>query len=47
VIDQVLAIAIKEGITSSVIRKMVNAGMHEIQGCRIWEDFDISATGSK
>ncbi len=44
VLDEIFAKAVEEGVAEKVIRKMVNAGLHEMSGVRIYEDFDISAS---
>jgi hypothetical protein len=47
VIAMVLEEAKQTGLTEKVVRKMVNAGIREISGVRIYEDFEISASASK
>lgn len=47
VIDEVLYQAKEAGIYEKVIRKMVASGVREITGVRVYEDFDISASGAR
>jgi len=42
VVAEVLAQAKAKGIYDTVVRKMVNSGIREIKGVRIFEDFDVS-----
>lgn len=44
VTSAILEEAYATGLTEKVVRKMVNAGMRELAGVRIYEDFDISAS---
>lgn len=47
IVNEVLRRAADKGIVSSVIRDAVSGGAREIAGVRIYEDFDISATGAR
>lgn len=47
VVIAVMLEANQTGLTEKVVRKMVNSGVHEINGVRIWEDFDISSSAAK
>lgn len=43
----ILEEAYTTGLTEKVIRKMVAAGMHDINGVRIYQDYDVSVTAQK
>ena len=42
VMKAILEEAFKKGIVDTVVRKMVNAGMHEISGVRVYQDTEVS-----
>lgn len=42
VMQAILAEAFKKGIVDTVVRKMVNAGMHEISGVEVYQDTEVS-----
>lgn len=44
VIDEVLYQAQQKGIHDQVVRKMVNSGVREISGVRIYEDYDVNVS---
>lgn len=46
-IKEILNLAIAKGLHEQIVRSMVNRGVREIKGCRIYEDFNISASAGK
>ncbi len=47
VMREVFNVAFEKGIVESVIRKMVNSGVRELSGVRIYEDYDIGVSAKK
>lgn len=46
-LNNIVRLAIEKGLHLQVLNTMVAAGIREVKGVRIYEDFDISATASK